>query len=265
MADDDLDGLDRFDDALLQRVRSGVSGIHPRHDALAVVQHQVGRRRRRRRVVTAVASVAAAAVAVPAVLVALQVGGGDTVEPAVPDSTETIDGTRPAAFFVANLGGRSRGQLTRYRAAAGERYYARFLWWPEVDAEGPVFAGAAVEAYDAPAADACAEVVAADEAAGLTASCETRDDGVVMRVADGTGPLAVDAVNRRGRLDNAQPTDAVRSVTAFRTDGWAVSLVVCACVAWERDDLSAPPLSGAELADAATVQAWVPEPEGSSD
>ena len=48
------------DDDLLDRVRAGVSGIHPRADALEVVRHQVGRRRRRRRVVGAVASVAAA-------------------------------------------------------------------------------------------------------------------------------------------------------------------------------------------------------------
>lgn len=263
MADDDR--YDDHDDALLQRVRAGVSGIHPRPDALAVVHHQVGRRRRRRRVVGAVAAVAAAAVVVPAAVVALQLGGDDTVEPATPDATETVDGTRPAAFFVAQLGGRGRGQLTRYRAAAGERYYARFLWWPQVDADGPVFAGAAVEAYEGDAAGACADVVAADEAAGVTASCATRDDGVVVRVADGAGPLAIDAVNRRGRLDNAGPADEVRSVTAFRADGWAVSLVVCSCVAWERPDLDAPPLSGSELAEAAVATAWVPEPAGSSD
>lgn len=254
----------RSDDELLGRVRAGVSGIHPRADALEVVRHQVGRRRRRRRVVGAVASVAAVAVAVPAVLVALQVGGdrADDVEPADPTPTATVDGTRPAAFFVTQAGGRSRGQLVRYRAAPGQRYFARFLWWPEVDAVAPVLTGAAVERYDGSAADACAEVVAVD---GPGASCGETAGGQVARVADLSGPVALDAVNRRGRLDGAGDDDPVRAVTVFRDDGWAVSLVVCSCTARPGPDLDGPPLTGAALAEVAAAEAWVVSPEGPSD
>lgn len=250
------------DDELLDRVRTGLSGVRPRGDALEVVRHQVRRRRRRRRVVATVASVAAAAVVVPAAVVALSLGdGGPDVEPAEPTPTAVVDGTRPAAFFVVEAGGRARAQLTRYRAAPGERYYSLFLWWPEVEAEAPVFAGAAVERYDGTAADACADVVAADGAG----TCATTDGGLVARSADLVGPVRVDAVNGRGRLDGAGDDDAVRAVTVFRDDGWAVSLVLCSCVAFRGDDLAEPPLTAEQLVDVAAAPAWVPSPEGPSD
>ncbi|MDO9455594.1 hypothetical protein [Nocardioides sp.] len=260
MADsDDLDGPDA---ALLDRLRTGVSGIQPRHDALAVVRHHVGRRRRRRRVVAVVASVAAAAVVVPVALLALQLQGDDGGVPPADGPTTgaaVLDGTRPVAFFVDNAGGRARGQQTTYRAAAGERYYARFLWWPEADGRYPVFAGAAVAYVEGDADAACAALVAEDEAAGATSTCETTATGEVARIADTTaGAVSIDAANGRGKLDTGDPDDQVRAVTVFRDDGWAVSLVLCECSAWDGPDLDDPPLSGAELADIAAVEAWVP-------
>ena len=95
------------------------------------------------------------------------------------------------------------------------------------------------------------------------ASCTTTADGQVVRVIETTANgLRLDPLNRRGRLENADPGDAVRAATVFREDGWAVTLAVCACVAWQGDDLPEPPLTTTELGEAASDPDWVPEPQG---
>ena len=54
------------DDDILERVRRGVGGIHPDHQAAGLVHRQVRRRRRRRRIVGGVAAAAVVAAAVRA-------------------------------------------------------------------------------------------------------------------------------------------------------------------------------------------------------
>lgn len=263
---DDLDSYDDDYDDIARRLRGGVGGVQPRHDAIAVVQHHVGRRRRRRRVVAAVASVVAVAVVVPTTLLAVQlVGDGRGVEPAedVTPVEAALDGSSPVAYFVDTAGGRARGQVTRYRAAAGERYYTRFLWWPQDDAPSPVFAGVAVEQYDGTAADACAAVVVLDEEAGGVSSCTTTADGTVLRTDESSGRVALDAVRRRGFLEGARGDDQVRAVTAFRADGWAVSLVICGCTALKDNvDLDEPPMAADEMGRIVALEPWVPTPYG---
>lgn len=258
---DDLgDGLDA---ALRDRLVAGVSRVSPRHDSMAVLRHHVGRRRRRRRIVATVAAAAAVAVVVPAALVAGQLADGNAeVDPAAPSSSPTtaVDGTRPAAFFVRQLDGRARGQLTRYAAAPGERYHASFLWWPDADGRVPVRAGAAVEAYDGSPQQACDALVRDDGTEDPRASsrCTTTTDGSVVRVVDTTAEgLWLDPLHRRGRLEGAGPGAAVRAATVFQDSGFAVTLTVCACQARGGAGLAQPPLSGAELGEAAADPDWV--------
>lgn len=258
---DDLD--DGLDDALKDRLVAGVSRVTPRHDSMAVLRHHVGRRRRRRRIVATVAAAAAVAVVLPAALVAVQLVDGDTeVEPASPSSTPTIalDGTRPVAFFVRKLDGRARGQLTRYAPAPGERYHASFLWWSDVDGQYPVRAGASIEAYDGSPQEACDALVLDDATSDplATSRCATTADGSVVRIVDSTADgVRLDPLNRRGRLEGADPGDAVRAATVFQDSGFAVTLTVCACQARGGPDLAEPPLSGDELGEAAADPAWV--------
>jgi hypothetical protein len=255
-------------DELLRRVRSGVGGVRPRHDALDTVHRQVARRRRRRRTVQAVAAVAAAAVVVPVAVLALRLGDGTPpVDPAVTPSdgsSDGLNGERPAAFFVSLMGGRSRAQVTRYRAAVGERYQARFIWWPDADGEVAAFSGAALETYDGDPQESCEALAAENEAEdpAADATCTTTSDGQVVRLIDTTANgLRLDPLNRRGRLADADPDDAVRAATVFREDGWAVTLVICACRPWGAPDLDEPPVDAGALADAAGHVDWIVDPE----
>ncbi|MEO9322708.1 hypothetical protein ABFT23_04405 [Nocardioides sp. C4-1] len=251
------------DDDILDRVRRGVGGIHAGHGAAGLVHRQVRRRRRRRRVVGGVAAAVVVATAVPTALV---VGGPDRREapPAEPTPSASLDGSRPPAFFRETMGGRVNPQLTRFNAVRGQRYWARFIWFPAdggPDAGAPALAGAAVEQYDdASPRAACERYADAAETVGGTASCVDVDGGVARLAEVRAGDHRLDVVAGRGRLGRADADAAVSTATVFRDDGWAVTLTACACAPWGRPDAAEPPATPDRLAEAAADRAWVPDP-----
>ncbi len=258
MTDDQQHGLERVEDLLRDRMRGGTLGIHARDDAVGVLRREVGVRKRRRRAAGAVAVLATvAAVAVPA---AVLTSTDDRTDPPVAGTstpaataspTETAE--RPAAFFVSLVGGGSRAKGIIFRPVPSVKKLVRFLWYDNAEKAGaPVHAGIGIERIDLGPEAGCRQLVAASGG-----ECVDVGDGSQARVLDTTAAVARMApFHEVGPLNGPMPDDLVRSVTVVRADGWAVSILVCACAPGV-PDLAEPPLAADVLVAAAADARWV--------
>lgn len=257
MSDHDPE-LQRLEDAVRDRLRGGTAGIHARADAMGVLSREVGVRKRQRRAAGAVAVLATvAAVAVPTAL--LTAGRDDRPEGPgfaqtdTPTTSPTETAERPAAFFVSLVGGGSKAKVIDFSNPAGVKKIARFLWFDDNEKSSPpVQAGIGLERTALTPAEGCQQLVAASGG-----ECSDVGDGWQAHVLDTTAAEArLAPLHDYSSLTGTAPDDPVRSVTVVRDDGWAVTVLLCACTT-SGPDRAEPPLSADVLVGAVADPRWV--------
>ncbi|WP_323792619.1 hypothetical protein, partial [Nocardioides sp.] len=177
-------------------------------------------------------------------------------DPDDPDDTAPAiiqgGGYRPAGFFRDVVGGSAVPSIARYyRTTPRIIFTARFEWSP--DPAGVSYLGdLSLERYRSDAAQRCSRFV------GGRATCTTRDDGsVVGRYEVPADGAFLAPVSEEGPLRLAESDGVLRGVTAFRTDGRAVTALACNCSSPNGDVLTeAPPVTFEALEDVVTDPSW---------
>lgn len=258
MSRDELPTTGPDDDALLARIQAATTRVGPAAGAAERVRGALVRRRRRRRIQVGVASATAVAALSVAGVVVLPGLVGEEPRPApsdaVPPPSAVIEGGgyRPAGFFKDVVGGAAQPSITRYyRTVPRIVFTARFEWSPDITG-GAYLADLSLERYRSSAAKRCSRL------AGGDAACTTREDGsVVARYEVPADGAYLAPISSEGRLRFPTSSGRLRGVTYFRTDGKAVTVLVCNCSSLDGALLSAvPPVTFEALEDVVTDESW---------